>query len=165
MMHSSMSKVASDKAEAEKRALAACMTECSKLLETMRVAKPADAERSKARLDDIVKRAAKLPVDFKRKLLADARNFQCLANTRAADAALKLALDKARHDDPAERNRLVGEARQYCNKAIALGADSTFSAVANRKIEIIMMTGGVEHKGPTIAKPLDTAPKPVSAKI
>ena len=160
----SPSKVASDQAEAEKRALAACMVECNKVLETMRAAKPADAERSKARLDDIVKRVPKLPVDFKRKLLADARNFQCLANTRATDNALQLALDKARHDDLPERNRLVGEARNFCNKAISLGADSTFRAIANRKIEIIMMTGGVEHKGPTVAKPLDMAPKPVSAK-
>jgi|HubBroStandDraft_6_1064221.scaffolds.fasta_scaffold986499_1 hypothetical protein len=155
---------AANKQEAEKKLLAACMAECSKLLATMRTQKPVDAERSKAKLDEIVKRTPKLPLEFKKKLLTDARSFECIANTRAADAALQLALEKARKDDQTERNRLVSEARNFCNKAISLGAASSFRATANRKIEIIMMTGGVENKGPTIAKPLDTAPKPTSAK-
>jgi len=96
--------------------------------------------------------------------MGDARNFECIANTRAADAALQGALGKARQDDGMERNRLVGEARRFANKAISLGADSSFRASLNRKIEIIMMTGKVEQKGPTVAKPLDTTPKPQSAK-
>lgn len=153
-----------NKQEAEKKALAACMAECTKLVETMRLQKPADAERSKARLDEVVKRVPTLPMDFKRKIFADARAFECISNTRAADAALQLALEKARKDDIPARNKLVGEARNFCNKAISLGAIASFRATANRKIEIIMMTGGVEHKGPTIAKPLDTSPKPASAK-
>jgi hypothetical protein len=153
-----------NKQEAEKKLLAACMMECNKLLATMRTQKPAEAERSKAKLDEIVKRTPKLPLDFKKKLLTDARSFECIANTRATDTALQLALERARKDDLTERNRLVGEARNFCTKAISLGAASSFKATANRKIEIIMMTGGVENKGPTIAKPADTAPKPTSAK-
>lgn len=149
--------------EAEKKMLAACMGECSKLVASMSTQKPAEAERSKARLDDIIKRTPKLPVEFKRKVLTDARSHECMANTRAADAALQAALEKARKDDESERNRLVAEARNFCNKAIALGAASSFRATANRKIEIIMMTGGVENKGPTIAKPADTAPRPAKA--
>ena len=155
---------AANKLEAEKKLLAACMAECSKLVESMRMQKPVDAERSKARLDAIVKQVPKLPADFKKKILGDARNFQCIANTRAADAALQLALEKARKDDETERNRLVGEASNFCNKAMALGAASSFRSIVKRKIEIIMMTGGVEHDGPTIAKPLDTSPKPGGAK-
>lgn len=161
----SPSKQANDKIEAEKKALAACMAECSKVLESMRLAKPVDAERIKSQLDAIIKRVPKLPMEFKRKLLTDARTFECIANTRAADSALTIALEKARKDDSTERNRLVGEARNFCAKAISLGADPSFRTIANRKIEIIMMTGGVEHKGPTVAKPADTAPKPVSAKL
>ncbi len=148
-----------NKRELEKKMLASAMVECSKLLETMRMAKPADAERIKARLDETVKRVPNLPMDFRRRLLSEARNFECRSNTRAADAALTLALDKARLDDVPERNRLVGEARNFVNKAASLGADPSFRSVAKRKIEIIMMTGGVEHDGPTIAKPLDFAPK------
>ena len=54
---------------------------------------------------------------------------------------------------------LVGEARGFYNKAVSLGADPTFRASAQCKIDIIMMTGGVEHDGPTIAKPFDSAPR------
>jgi hypothetical protein len=158
-----MTNPAQNKQEADKKILAACMAECTKLLETMRTQKPADAERSKARLDEVIKRVPTLPVEFKKKAMADARGFECIANTRAADAALQLALEKARKDDIEARNRLVGEARNFCNKAISLGAIASFRAIANRKIEIIMMTGGVEHKGPTVAKPADTAPKPAKA--
>ncbi len=159
-----MTNEATNKQEAEKKMLAACMAECSKLVETMRTQKPADAERSKARLDEVIKRVPALPPEFKRKILADARGFECISNTRATDAALQLALEKARKDDIPARNKLVGEAREFCKKAMSLGAIASFRATANRKIEIIMMTGGVEHKGPTIAKPLDTSPKPTSAK-
>ena len=150
--------------EAEKKLLAASMAECSKLVASMRTQKPGEAERSKTRLDEIIKHAPKLPMEFKRKVLTEARSLECMANTRAADTALQSALEKARKDDEGERNRLVAEARNFCNKAIALGAASSFRATANRKIEIIMMTGGVENKGPTIAKPADTAPRPTGAK-
>ena len=148
---------------AEKKLLDACIAECTKLVESMRTQSPRDAEHSKTKLDTIIKRVPKMPMEMKRKLSADARSHECIANTRAADAALQKALENARKDDEAERNRLVGEARNFCNKAMSLGAASSFRTTANRKIEIIMMTGGVEHDGPTIAKP-DTAPKPTGPK-
>jgi hypothetical protein len=151
------------KREAEKRLLDSVMERCTKLVESMRAAKPAEAERSKARLDEIVKATPKLPMEFKRKIVANARTFECFANMRAADEALKLAWEKARRDELIERNRLVGEARGFCNKAASLGAEQGFKAAATRKIEIIMMTGGVEHKGPTVAKPLSVAPKAPNA--
>jgi hypothetical protein len=150
---------AAKKREAEQRALAASMAACDKMLEGMRAVPPAEAERIKARIDDALKNNPKFPMDFKRKTLAAARSFECMANMRAADTALKQAAHKAREDDGIERNRLVAEARAFCNKAASLGADAHFRTTANRKIEIIMMTGNVEHKGPTVAKPRDTAPK------
>jgi hypothetical protein len=153
------------KREAEKRALDAAMASCVKLVESMREAKPADAARSKSRLDEMIKATPKLPLEFKRKISAEARKFECFANMRAADDALKLAADKAHHDERGERNRLVSEARGFCNRASSLGAEPEFKTIANRKIEIIMMTGGVEHKGPTLAKPLSVAPRnPHNAK-
>jgi hypothetical protein len=156
---------AAKKQEAEKRLLAQAMAECEKQLESMRMASPAEAERIKSRLDDKMKNNKKLPTDFKRKMAAAAREFECAANMRAADAVLKQAPQTARVDNDKERNRLVSEARTFCSKATSLGADAQFRATVNHKIEIIMMTGQVEHKGPTIAKPLDTAPKnPHNAK-
>jgi acetylornithine/succinyldiaminopimelate/putrescine aminotransferase len=150
--------------EAEEKLLEAVKAECRKLLETMRLAQPAEAERMRTRLEEVIKRCPKLPPDFNRKILADARALECTSNTRAADVALHAAMRKAKEDDAVERNRLVGQARGYANKAISLGADPAFRATVNRKIEIIMMTGNVEQKGPTLAKPLDATPRPSSAK-
>lgn len=150
---------AAKKREAEQRQLAAAMAACEKMLDGMHTATPAEAERIKTRIDEALKNNPKFPMDFKRKTLAAARAFECSANMRATDIALNQAAHKAREDDGIERNRLVAEARVFCNKAASLGADAHFRTTANRKIEIIMMTGHVEHKGPTVAKPLDTAPK------
>jgi hypothetical protein len=152
------------KNEAEERLIAAIKIETRKLIESMRLAQPSEAERLRTRLDEVIKHCSKLPMDFKRDILAEARSLECTSNTRAADVALHAAMRKAKEDDAAERNKLVGQARTYANKAISLGADPSFRATVNRKIEIIMMTGNVEQKGPTVAKPLDTPPRPSSAK-
>ncbi len=152
------------KNEAEERLIAAIKLESRKLIESMRLAQPSEAERLRTRLDEVIKHCTKLPADFKRDILAEARNLECTSNTRAADVALQAAMRKAKEDDAAERNRLVGQARTYANKAISLGADPAFRATVNRKTEIIMMTGNVEQKGPTAAKPLDPLPRPPVAK-
>ncbi|HKT18167.1 MAG TPA: hypothetical protein VJR47_09005 [Stellaceae bacterium] len=141
------------KRETEKRALAAAMAQCWKLVHSMSEAKPAEAERTSHLLGEMVKHMPKLPLEFKRKMLANARGFECAANMRAVDGALRLAFEKARHGEPAERNRLLAEARKFRSKAMRLGAEANFEIAAERKIEIIMLTGGVEHKGPTLAKP------------
>ncbi len=139
--------------EAEEKLLEAVKAECRKLIEMMRLAQPTEAERIKARLDDVLKRSTKLPLELKRKILADARSLECTSNTRAADVALHAAMRKAKENDASERNRLVGQARRYANKAIALGADPSFHAAVNRKVEIIMMSGNIEQKGSTASKP------------
>ncbi len=156
---------AAKKREAEQRLLDAAMAECDKMLEGMRMAPPAEADRTRTRLDEKMKSNSKLPTEFKRKTLEAARAFECMANMRATETALSQAMHKARSDDLIERNRLVGEARVFCGKAASLGADGHFRTTVDHKIEIIMLTGQVEHKGPTIAKPRDTAPKnPHAAK-
>jgi hypothetical protein len=152
------------KNEAEERLLAAIKTESRKLIDSMRLAQPSEAERLRTRLDEVLKHATKLSMDFKRDILAEARNLESTANTRAADVALQAAMRKAKENDAAERNKLVGQARGYASKAISLGADPAFRATVDRKIEIIMMTGNAEQKGPTAAKPLDASPRPRSAK-
>lgn len=134
-------KAAEYSAEATEKALAACMAKCTKLVESMRAAKPAEVERSRALLGEIIKATPILALEFKRKMMTDALACERNANARAADAALTLAMEKARADNKIERNRLVGEARNFCNKAIALGAPASIRETLNRKIEVIMMSG------------------------
>ncbi|HWI29654.1 MAG TPA: hypothetical protein VN668_21950 [Stellaceae bacterium] len=146
------------KRELEQKLLEQAMAECTKITDSMRDLQPPAAERVRQRLDSYLKDHPKIPLDFKRKVTAQARAHECSANMRAADAALKKALADARHDAVKERSRLIGEARNFASKAASLGADEEFKAAVKRKIEIIMLTGGVEHEGPTVAKPLDRAP-------
>jgi hypothetical protein len=146
------------KREIEKKLLETAMAECTRMLEAMRNLPPPATERSRQRLESYLKDHPKIPLDFKRKALADARAHECAANMRAADEALRKALTGARHDDLKERSRLIGEARNLSAKAASLGADEEFKAAVKRKIEIIMLTGGVEHDGPTVAKPLSKGP-------
>jgi hypothetical protein len=145
--------------EAEQKIIEAVKVQCNKLLESMRPVQPAEAERIKTRLEETMKCCAKLPMDFTRKVQSDARAHECTSNTRAAAVALQAAMTKAKEDDMNERNRLVGQAREYANKAISLGADASFRSTLNRKIEIIMMSGNVAQKGPTLAKPVSAVPK------
>jgi ribosomal protein L16 Arg81 hydroxylase len=144
--------------ELEKRLIEQSQAECRRLVDSMRDLSPAAAERTRQRLDAYLKDHPKIPLDFKRKVTTEARAHECAASMRAADAVLKQALAKARHDDRKELNRLVGEARNHAGKAASFGADEEFQTAVRRKIEIIMLTGGVEHDGPTAAKPLSTAP-------
>ena len=152
------------KYEAEQRLIEAVKVECEKLLEMMRQASPVEAERLKTRLDEVIKRCPKIPLALKRKITTDARALECIANTRAADACLNSAMAKAKSDDVQERNRLISQARSYASKAVSLGAAPAFRSALDRKVEIIMLTGGVAHKGPSAAKPLYTGPKPFPIK-
>ncbi|HZB94037.1 MAG TPA: hypothetical protein VE397_21490 [Stellaceae bacterium] len=146
------------KRELEQKLLEDAKSACRKMVDAMRELAPETAERARQRFDDFLKDHPKIPLDFKRQVSGEARAHGCAAYMRAADTALKKALGNARHDQLKERSRLVGEARNYAAKARSLGADEEFQAAVKRKIEIIMMTGGVEHDGPTVAKPLSTAP-------
>jgi hypothetical protein len=128
--------------------------QCARVRASMRDMSPVQAERIRARLDDVLKDCPLLPLELKRKMQEEARTFERIANMRATDATLQDAMHKAKEDDKVERNRLVEEARQHCRKAVSLGADADFQHAVKRKIENIMMTGGIEHKGPTAAKPL-----------
>ncbi len=144
---------AAERQEAEKKMVEAVIAQCGRVLDSMRDLPPREAERVRTRLDDALKDCPKLPPDFRRKASAMARSYECAANMRAADAALHEAMHRAREDDKTERNRLVDAARQLSSKVASLGANDEFRHAVRRKIENIMMTGGVEHKGPTPAKP------------
>lgn len=135
------------KLEAEQKMLAACRQECAKLVESMREAKPDQAERIRIRLNDLFKSQPKLSSDFRRKMLATARTYECAAYTRATDAALHESMAKAKVNDLEARNRLVGEANAFSRKAALCGAGADFQTAVEHRIEIIMMTGDGKFAG------------------
>lgn len=160
------SETQAQKLEAEKQALERSMKFCREELHKMHEASPDEAERLAKELKDVCGSDKKLPFDFKRKVLERAREYERNANMRAADAALHSALRLAADEQMVERARKLGEGRRFFSKACSLGADDDFRKAAQRLIENVMMTGGVQKKGPTRAKPADIAPRaPNRAKI
>lgn len=154
------------KRELEKQAQERAMQSCKEELSKMREASPDEAERINKWLKDRCTEDKSLPLDFKRKLLERARLYECNANMRAADVALHVALRMAAEEHMVERAQKLGEGRRYFSKACTLGAGEDFRRAAQRLIENIMMTGGIQHKGPTRAKPADIAPRaPNRAKV
>jgi ribosomal protein L16 Arg81 hydroxylase len=147
------------KQEAERLAIERAMQDCKNELRKMREAEPDEAERLSKLLKDRCGQDKLLPYDFKRKVLERARLYECNANMRAADKALHTALRLAAGEQMVQRAQKLGEGRRYFSKACTLGADQDFRAAAQRLMENIMLTGGVQHKGPTRAKPADIAPR------
>jgi|AGTN01.2.fsa_nt_gi hypothetical protein len=151
--------VPDQKREAERLARERSMRSCKEELFKMHEATPEEAERLGKWLKERCQEDKTLPLDFKRKVLERARTYECNANMRAADHALHVALRLAAEEHMVERAQKLGEGRRYFSKALALGAGTDFRAAAQRLIENIMLTGGVQHKGPTRAKPADIAPR------
>jgi hypothetical protein len=147
------------KLEAEKAAVERSKQHCRDELKKMHAATPEEAERIAKSLKDHCGYDKTLPFDFKRKALELARDYERNANMRAADTALHAALRLAADEHMVERAKKLGEGRRYFSKACSLGADEDFRKAAQRLIENIMMTGGVQKKGPTRAKPADIAPR------
>lgn len=134
-------------------------------LDKMRSTTPEEAERIHQRLKERLK-DDRLPLDFRRQAGSLARKLECNANTRAVARALNWAATFARAEKMADRSKSVQEARRYLSKAIQLGAGNDFRRASEREIEAIMLSGGVVKKGPSRAKPIDSAPKnPRSAKL
>ncbi len=147
------------KQEAERLAVERAMQDCKSELHKMHDAEPEEAERLGKMLKERCAQDKRLPFDFKRKVLERARVYECNANMRAADKAFHIALRLAAEEQMVQRAQKLGEGRRYFSKACALGADADFRAAAQRLMENIMLTGGVQHKGPTRAKPADIAPR------
>lgn len=147
------------KLEAERAAIERSKQYCRDELHKMHNATPEEAERLAKALKDHCGHDKALPFDFKRKALELARDYERNANMRAADSALHQALRLAADEHMVERAQKLGEGRRYFSKACSLGADEDFRKAAQRLIENVMMTGGVQKKGPTRAKPADIAPR------
>ena len=104
--------------------------------------------------------------EFKDKVLEKARALDCNAHMRATGAALADAARLATEGRMPERSAKLIEAQTFYSKACNLGANDHFRRATGRLIETVLMTGGGRHVGPSVAKPLDTAPKnPRQAKV
>ncbi|MDA8232571.1 MAG: hypothetical protein M0006_14650 [Magnetospirillum sp.] len=130
------------------------------LIHAMADASPEESERLAQQVKDRCGGDTLLPFDFKQKAFKKARELQCNANMRAADRLMHQAARLAAEENMKDRGAKVAEARRYFAKACTLGADEEWRKAFQRLNETILLTGGVQHKGPTRAKPLDTAPKP-----
>jgi hypothetical protein len=147
------------KQEAEEKLLDAYMTQCDKLLDSMRDASPAEAGRIELHLEYALMCCPHLPMAFRQKTMVLARAYECSANMRAAGVVLQQALHLARDDDWNGRNERLAEGRLLSSKAIALGANQYFQHAVRHKIENIMLTGGVGRHGPTAARPWFGSPE------
>ena len=78
---------------------------------------------------------------------------------KATALAAKGALDAAKTDDIELRSKKIKEAREKLAGAMKYKAPAEFKGQCERLLEVAMLSGGVKQKGPTKAKPLDTAPK------
>lgn len=133
--------------------------ECKEQLRQMHDAGPEEAERLGKLLKDRCGYDKQLPYEFKKKLLERARFHECNANMRAANKALHEALRLAADEQMLQRSQKLGDGRRYSAKACALGADADFRAAVQRLVDNVLLTGGVQHKGPTRAKPAEIAPR------
>ncbi len=120
---------------------------------------PDDAERMAQRIKEFCAGDKLLPLDFKQKAYQKARELERFANMRMADKMLRDASRMAAAENMKERGVKLGDARRFFAKACALGADADWRKAFQRGSETVMLTGGVQPKGPTRAKPRDIAPR------
>lgn len=148
-----------EQSEADRQEAERLMSELGAVVAKMRNASPGDAEKVHALLKEACA-DKRLPGDFTKKILDQARAFECDANMRATDQALQDAINLAHAEKMQERAATLSRAREYYGKARALGANEQFLKAALRRIDTAMMTGGVYKPGAaTKAKPADPAPK------
>ncbi len=122
-------------------------------------ASPEDAERLSQRLKDFCGGDKLVPFDFKQRAFLKARELECHANMRMADRMLRDASRMAAAENMRERGVKLGDARRFFGKACTLGADEGWRKAFQRSSETVLLTGGVQPKGPTRAKPRDIAPR------
>ena len=150
---------AKQKQEAERQAVERLKASVAERLGQMKAQSPVDAERSHAWIKQICT-DKRMPMDFKKRALDQARAAECASNMRATDKAMEAAMQMAHLENMQARSTQLAMARQFFSKACSLGADDQFRTATQRAIDTAMMTGGVYKPGQaTKAKPLDTAPK------
>jgi hypothetical protein len=151
-----------DKAEAEARRVEAMKTSIEGALAHLKAhAEAGNTDRCEAaakRLAESLKNP-KLPTDYSRQARGVLDSLLLHGFMKATALAAKGALDAAKSDDVELRSKKIKEAREKLAGAMKYKAPAEFKAQCERLIEVAMLSGGVKAKGPTKAKPLDTAPK------
>ncbi|MEQ8587511.1 MAG: hypothetical protein RLO01_19155 [Thalassobaculaceae bacterium] len=151
-----------EKDEAEKRKIEATMASIDSAFEHLRHhAEAGNTDRSEAAAKRLVEslKNPKLPGPYSK----DRRNavdaFLLHAYMKATALACKGAIDAGKADDAERRSAMVKKARECLSGAVKHKAPPDFKKQCERLLEVATLSGGVKAKGPTKAKPLDTAPK------
>lgn len=151
-----------EKEEAERKRIEATMVSIDSGFEHLRHhAEAGNTERSEAAAKRLVEslKNPKLPAPYSK----DRRNavdaFLLHAYMKATALACKGAIDAGMHDDIEKRSEMIKKAREALAGAVKYKAPPDFKKQCERMLEVATFSGGVKAKGPTKAKPLDTAPK------
>ena len=151
-----------EKEEAEKRKIEATMVSIDAGFEHLRHhAEAGNTERSEAaakRISESLKNP-KLPPPYSKDRRAAVDAFLLHAFMKATAVACKRAIDAGKADDLEKRSEATKKAREYLAGAVKYKAPADFKKQCERLLEVATLSGGVKAKGPTKAKPLDTAPK------
>ncbi|MEO9904484.1 hypothetical protein [Nisaea sp.] len=115
-------------------------------------------EASAKRLTEMLKNP-KLPKEFVKQIRDGSDALLLHAYMKATALASKAAIDAAMADDLETRSAKIKEAREKLSGAIKYKAPKDFKLQCERMLEVALFSGGVKAKGPTKAKPRDTAPK------
>ncbi len=151
-----------EKAEAEARRIEAMKASIEGALTHLKAhAEAGNTDRCEAAAKRIVEtlKNPKLPTDYTRQARGVLDSLLLHSFMKATALAAKGALDAAKSDDIELRSKKIKEAREKLSGAMKYKAPSEFKSQCERLIEVAMLSGGVKQKGPTKAKPLDTAPK------
>lgn len=151
-----------DKAEEDARRIEAMKASIEGTLTHMKAhAEAGNTDRCEAvakRLLELLKNP-KLPTDYARQARGRLDSLLLQGFMKATAEAAKGALDAAKADDVELRSKKVKEARDKLARAMKHKAPAEFKSRCERLLEVAMLSGGIKQKGPTKAKPLDTAPK------
>ncbi len=151
-----------EKAEAEARRLEAMKTSIEAALAHMKShAEAGNTDRCEGAAKRLVEtlKNPKLPGDYSKQARGVLDSLLLHGFMKATAIAAKGALDAAKSDDPELRGKKIKEAREKLAGAMKYKAPAEFKGQCERLLEVAMFSGGVKAKGPTKAKPLDTAPK------
>lgn len=156
------SKEPDPKEEAEARRVEAMKTSVSAALEHLKThAEAGNTDRCEAaakRLTESLKNP-KLPTDYTRQARGVLDSLMLHGFMKATAMACKAAVEAGKSDDIELRSKKIGEAREKMSGAVKYKAPAEFKAQCERLLDVALMSGGVKAKGPTKAKPKDTAPK------
>jgi len=151
-----------EKAEAEARRVEAMKVSIEGALTHLKShAEAGNTDRCEAaakRLGESLKNP-KLPRDYGKQARGVLDSLLLHSFMKATALAAKGALDAAKIDDIELRSKKIKEAREKLAGAMKYKAPAEFRSQCERLLDVAMLSGGIKAKGPTKAKPLDSAPK------